>query len=81
MVVSSRVTTTSGETLKAVEVKLALKAGKLRLIEVFGHDMIDKLLGIVHDKAASVWLPGDDMSKAVGFNLVEEGVKLEGKRD
>jgi hypothetical protein len=81
MIVSSRVTTLLGETLKAVEVKLALKAGKLGLIEVVGHDMINKLLGIVYGKAASMWLPGDDMSEAIGFNLVEEGVKLEGKCD
>jgi hypothetical protein len=79
MVVASCITTLIGETLKAVEVELTLKAGELALVEVVGHDVIDKLLGVVYNKSTAVWLPRNDMSEAVGFNLVEESMKLDGK--
>ena len=73
MVVSSTVRAL-GEALEAVEVELALEAGELGLLEVLGHDVIDKLLGLVHDKGTTVWLPGNDTGQTIRLNLVEESV-------
>lgn len=67
------------EPRKAVQVELSLKARKLGLAKVFGHDVISKLLWIVNHKAAAMWLPGNHVSESIFLHLIENGVKLDGK--
>lgn len=45
------------------------------------HDVIYEFLGIVDEEAASVRLPGDDVRQAIGFDLVEDRVELDGEGD
>jgi len=67
------------QAVEPVEVQLTLEAGHLGLLEILGHDVIDEFLGLVNHEAASVRLPRDDVSKAVGFNAVEHLVELDGE--
>ena len=47
---------------------------------LLGHDVLDKLFGIMNHKAPSVWLPRNNVRKSFGtVGLVEDMVQLEGK--
>jgi hypothetical protein len=48
---------------------------------LLGHDNVDKLLGLVNQKAASVGLPRKDMGKPVFFYTRQDLVQANGKRD
>ena len=76
MVVSSFVRSFS-QAVEAVKVELTLEGGELRLLEVRRHHLFGKLLVIVHDKAATVWLPRNNMGESIVFNLIEKLVQSE----
>lgn len=56
-VVVATLINTTGKAVESVEIELSLKACHLGLLEILGHDMIDKFLRLVNNEASSVWLP------------------------
>lgn len=60
--------------------KRTLEKG-LAVRHLLGHDMLDKLLGLVNDEATSMRLPRDDVSKSIGFYLVQYAVEFDREGD
>ena len=65
---------------ESIEIELALEGCQLGLTKVLGHNVVDKLLGLVYDKASSVWLPRDDMLVAIRREVVQELMQLNRER-
>lgn len=61
------------------EIELTLERGQLGLLEILLKNMIDKLLGLVHNKAPTVWLPGNHVRMTILLNLIQHGMKFHGK--
>jgi hypothetical protein len=68
-----------GDSLETIEVQLSLKGRELALLHVGWHDMFDKLLWLMYDKASSVWLPRHNVTVTIMFDLAKYLVKLDGK--
>ena len=60
--------------LKAIEIELSLKTGKLGLMKVARHDVLQKDFVIVYAKSSTMWLPWHYIIKAVFFNMIEYGM-------
>ena len=58
---------------------MALEAGEFGLIEVERHDVLDKFLRFVHNKASSVRLKADNVAHAVVFDPVEHHMEFDRK--
>lgn len=78
MVVSSLIGAL-GESLETVEVQLSLEGRELALLKVGWHDMVDKLLGFVYNKASPMWKPRHNVAVTITLDLVQHLVQLDGK--
>jgi hypothetical protein len=79
MIVTSLIQTT-GEAIESVEIELPLKACHLGLLEVLGHDMINKLLCLVNNEASSMRLPRNHVTISIGLDHVQHGMKFDRER-
>jgi hypothetical protein len=64
---------------KLTEIELTLKGSHFALLEILRKHRVYKLLWLVNDKASAMWLPRNDVTKTILFNLIEHGMKFHGK--
>lgn len=72
MIVPSAICT-SREPSKSIQVQLPLKRGKLRLAEVFGHDLVNKLARLMNHEAAPMRLP---VSNKIRSTTVDMSIEM-----
>mmetsp|Transcript_19364 Transcript_19364/g.44893 ORF Transcript_19364/g.44893 Transcript_19364/m.44893 type:complete len:575 (-) Transcript_19364:575-2299(-) len=65
------------ESSESIQIQLSLKRGQLRLAEVLGHDLGDKLRRLTHEKGPPVGKPAHNGRIVV---VIQHGVKLLRKR-
>ena len=68
-----------GESLETIEVQLSLEGRELALLKVGWHDMVDKLLWLVYNKASPMWKPRHNVAVTITLDLVQHLVELAGK--
>ena len=68
-----------GESLETIEVQLSLEGRELALLKVGWHDMVDKLLWLVYNKASPMWKPRHNIAVTITLDLVQHLVELDGK--
>ena len=62
--------------VKAVKIQLPNEACELGVLEVLGKDNLLKFSCLVDNKAASMWLPRDDITIAFGHSFIEHIVEF-----
>lgn len=78
LVVVAVLVSSASQTLKAVQVELTLEAAHLGELEVDRKQFLE-FFGLADDKAATVWLPANDILVAIGCDFVQHFMEANGE--